>query len=69
MAGTYGHETMHLEESKGIFDMSWKPKLESAKEKQQTVLATGFSCRCQTKRFAGFKPQHPVQALLKALSP
>ena len=69
MAGTYGHETMHLEESKGIFDMSWKGHLETAKAKDQCVLATGFSCRCQTKRFAGFKPQHPAQALLKALSP
>jgi Fe-S oxidoreductase len=69
MAGTYGHETLHLEESKGIFEMSWKPKLEAAKERQQTVLATGFSCRCQTKRFAGFKPEHPAQALLKALTP
>lgn len=69
MAGTYGHETTHLEESKGIFEMSWKPKITAAREQSQRVLATGFSCRCQTKRFTGEKPQHPAQVLLEALNP
>jgi Fe-S oxidoreductase len=69
MAGTYGHETLHVEESKALFEMSWKPKLESAIEKGQQVLATGFSCRCQTKRYGGFKPQHPIQVLQLATRP
>jgi FAD/FMN-containing dehydrogenase/Fe-S oxidoreductase len=69
MAGTYGHETNHLQESRGIFAMSWEKKIAEAQQKNQKVLATGFSCRCQTKRFAGFKPQHPAVALLDALRP
>ena len=69
MAGTYGHETVHLKESRGIFEMSWGKKIALAQKNNQQVLATGFSCRCQTKRFAGFKPEHPAQALLEALSP
>ncbi len=28
------------------------------------ALATGFSCRCQTERFAGHRPRHPVEAIL-----
>ena len=69
MAGTFGHETVHVEESRGIFALSWEKKLAQARKNHQRILATGFSCRCQTKRFAGFKPEHPAQALLDAQSP
>lgn len=69
MAGTYGHETQHVDESKALFNMSWKPKLEKATEQEHVVLATGFSCRCQTKRYGGFKPLHPMEVLLEAMSP
>ena len=66
MAGTYGHEKQNQENSKGLFELSWQPKLSQFSENQ--VLATGFSCRSQTKRFAQFKPKHPVQALLEHFS-
>ncbi|WP_088328804.1 FAD-binding and (Fe-S)-binding domain-containing protein [Lacimicrobium sp. SS2-24] len=65
MAGTYGHETSHLDNSFGIFDLSWKHALKELSPAQ--VLATGYSCRSQTARIQGFKPRHPLQALLGVL--
>ena len=67
MAGTYGHEREHQAESRGIFEMSWQQRLPEDALARQQVLATGYSCRSQTKRFAGFVPRHPMQALLAEL--
>lgn len=68
MAGTFGHEVEHLEESKGIYTMSWQKQMPTQKIDHPTVLATGYSCRTQVSRFDGFKPHHPAQALLEELS-
>ncbi len=65
MAGTYGHEADHAENSKGIYDLSWKGAIEG--QEQSQILATGYSCRSQVKRYDRFKPKHPVQALLELL--
>lgn len=62
MAGTYGHENANQDNSKGLYELSWKSKVEQLAPEQ--VLATGFSCRSQAKRLSKFKPRHPVQALL-----
>jgi Fe-S oxidoreductase len=65
MAGTYGHEKANLDNSKGLYELSWQPKLESLASEE--VLATGFSCRSQVKRFSNMKARHPVEALLATL--
>lgn len=65
MAGTYGHEKSNLENSKGLFDLSWQPKLAELDSEQ--ILATGFSCRSQVKRLTELKARHPVEAILKIL--
>lgn len=65
MAGMFGHEAENEEMSKKLYDMSWKDKAEATGA--QHMLATGFSCRCQTERYGGFKPRHPVQALVSLL--
>ncbi|WP_027672937.1 D-2-hydroxyglutarate dehydrogenase YdiJ [Rheinheimera baltica] len=65
MAGTYGHEAQNLENSKALFDMSWRKPVEQFGTEQ--ILVTGFSCRSQVKRLVGDKPLHPLQALLAAL--
>jgi Fe-S oxidoreductase len=67
MAGIYGHEVEHFTQSKGIYEISWGRYLSGIHQERQCVLVTGFSCRSQVKRFEGFVPQHPVQALLKLL--
>lgn len=66
MAGTYGHETEHLENSIGIYNLSWRSKV--AKYRAESVLATGYSCRSQVKRLADFKPQHPIEVLASHLT-
>ena len=66
MAGTYGHEKTNLENSKGLFELSWQPKLDKLDSEQ--VLATGFSCRSQVKRLSTLKAKHPVVAILESLS-
>ena len=65
MAGTYGHEKTNLDNSKGLFNLSWQPKLiDIAPDK---LLATGFSCRSQVKRLTELKAKHPVEALLSSI--
>jgi FAD/FMN-containing dehydrogenase/Fe-S oxidoreductase len=44
MSGQFGHEVENQELSEKIYQLRWKPTLESAK---RVMLASGFSCRCQ----------------------
>jgi FAD/FMN-containing dehydrogenase/Fe-S oxidoreductase len=67
MAGIYGHEAEHYEESQGIYQMSWQPHIRSTIEAKEYILATGYSCRSQVERFDGFTPLHPVQALERSI--
>ncbi|WP_019027418.1 D-2-hydroxyglutarate dehydrogenase YdiJ [Colwellia piezophila] len=66
MAGTYGHEKVNLANSKGLFELSWQPKVAALASEQ--ILVTGFSCRSQVKRFSDLKARHPVAALLESLN-
>jgi len=68
MCGVYGHEADHFAESKGVFEMSWGKRLPREAAAQRQVLAAGHSCRSQVKRFAGFVPRHPMEALRDALA-
>ncbi|HEY6726335.1 MAG TPA: FAD-binding and (Fe-S)-binding domain-containing protein [Polyangiaceae bacterium] len=63
MCGAYGHESTHRAESEGVFAMSWARALPTTDGDRERVLATGHSCRSQVKRFAGFTPLHPLEAL------
>lgn len=63
MAGTYGHESKNLDNSLGIYGLSWHPQLQ--KLPRQRCLATGYSCRSQVKRVEGNGMRHPLQALLE----
>lgn len=66
MAGTYGHEAKNLENSLGIYALSWQQALQ--KLPRQRCLTTGYSCRSQVKRIEGSGIRHPLQALLEILS-
>lgn len=68
MCGVYGHEVAHKKDSLGIFELSWKRKLDPSLDSGR-ALATGHSCRSQVERVMGFTPQHPAQALLSVLAP
>jgi len=67
MAGTYGHETRNVGTSRAIFDMSWRRHIENARPEEE-LLATGYSCRSQAKRFGQVVLRHPIQVLLQRLS-
>ncbi len=66
MAGTYGHGAKNRDISEQIYELSWKRHID---EPQQAggLLATGYSCRSQVKRFSKVRLLHPAQALLAAL--
>jgi FAD/FMN-containing dehydrogenase/Fe-S oxidoreductase len=60
MAGAYGYQKEHVENSKKLFAMHWQlPLSDSTCE----VLATGFSCRCQVQKQANKSILHPIQVL------
>lgn len=63
MAGLFGHEAANQKLSRDIFALSW-----SHVTQDDAMLATGFSCRCQTKRLTGRRPLHPVQLIDRVLA-
>ncbi|TLF45969.1 FAD-binding oxidoreductase [Halomonas urmiana] len=63
MSGTYGHEARNLETSRTIYAQSWQPQVEDEANAGR-LLATGYSCRSQVKRFSDQSLPHPLQALL-----
>jgi FAD/FMN-containing dehydrogenase/Fe-S oxidoreductase len=65
MCGVYGHEDRHLHESLGIFELSWRRKIDPQTDAKRS-LVTGHSCRTQVERGIGFTPLHPAEALLDA---
>jgi Fe-S oxidoreductase len=66
MAGTYGHEAEHRATSERIYSMSWATHV-AAHAESRRLLATGYSCRSQTKLVDGLTLPHPAQALLACL--
>ncbi|HHX8293465.1 TPA: D-2-hydroxyglutarate dehydrogenase YdiJ [Vibrio diabolicus] len=66
MAGTFGHEVDKKSTSEAIYQLSWKPNIKNLPTAR--VLATGYSCRSQVKRFEGEVVRHPVQVLASLFS-
>lgn len=66
MSGTYGHEARNLATSQTIFQQSWQQQLNDASNNVE-LLATGYSCRSQVKRFEQQQLKHPIQALLASV--
>lgn len=62
MSGTYGHEARHQGPSKELFELSWANRIES----EETVYASGFSCRCQVERFGKKAATHPMALVAAA---
>ncbi len=64
MAGMWGHEAVNREKSTSIFAHSWQAATGPGAD---VILATGFSCRCQTRHLTGANLQHPVSLLRRLL--
>ena len=66
MAGTYGHEAVNLDTSKHIYQLSWAEVIKDPVNRNK-LMATGYSCRSQTKRIDDIALPHPLQVLLKQI--
>lgn len=67
MAGAYGHESIHQQESHGLFDLSWRQFFLDKSMAEQT-LVDGYSCRTQVTLRTGFNSKHPVEIILELLT-
>ena len=66
MAGIYGHDSSHLEQSKKLYSMSWGPVI--SKYGVDHCVATGYSCRSQVYRMEDRAVMlHPLELALKAI--
>ena len=57
MCGVYGHERAHADDSRGIYELSWKPRLTLADSRNENIVVAGFSCRHQVGRFGNRRPR------------
>lgn len=64
MSGLFGHEATHQEMSKTLYEHNWQEAING----ELNVIATGYSCRSQVKRFSDTEPLIPAKVLLDALS-
>ena len=63
MAGLFGHQKRHQTVSRRLYDASWRGKVEGGGQ----IMATGYSCRCQSKRLSGAAPRHPLGIIAQML--
>ena len=66
MSGTYGHEARNLQTSETVFRQSWQAQFDQLAENTE-LLAAGYSCRSQVKRFKQQQIKHPIQILLASV--
>ncbi len=62
MSGLFGHETNNRTLARDIFSLHWQPPVTQVHEQNGIVLASGFSCRSQLRRF-DYPTLHPLQFL------
>jgi Fe-S oxidoreductase len=63
MAGLFGHERENQKLSDDIFKLNWQG---IANASSATILASGFSCRCQLHKH-GLSVEHPLSILSKII--
>ncbi|MDQ0560151.1 FAD/FMN-containing dehydrogenase/Fe-S oxidoreductase [Rhizobium mesoamericanum] len=64
MAGLFGHQERHHALSRRMFELSWTGQLKG----EQEAMVSGFSCRCQTKRFSSIRGEHPMRWMADAIA-
>ncbi len=63
MSGLFGHEKENQQLSETIYQQSWQKQVAN----ETTVLASGFSCRCQLDNH-GKTAKHPIEILAACLN-
>jgi len=66
MAGSFGYEAKTLEVSKAMAELSLLPAVRNAPT-EDTILASGFSCRAQIESGSGKTPLHPVALIAQRM--
>jgi Fe-S oxidoreductase len=66
MAGSFGYEKGHYDVSVEIFEQRLLPALRRAPA--ATIIATGFSCRCQIADLSRRRALHPVELIRRRLA-
>ena len=61
MAGIYGHELHHQQDSQALFAGSWKNQLDYWCNQGYTILVTGYSCHEQVLSESDTMPLHPLE--------
>lgn len=68
MSGMFGHEVENEQLCEAIFNLSWKPSLQSSQQLHpESTLVSGFSCRCQCHNH-NISAMHPAQYLVSVLN-
>jgi len=62
MAGVFGHEADNQAMSNRLWEMSWASQVQTTPSIE--VVATGYSCRSQAKRFGQTELRHPLHLLV-----
>lgn len=62
MAGMFGHQQRHQATSRTLFNLSWAAHANPGRD----LLATGFSCRCQTERMGKTPVASPMARIAAA---
>ncbi len=65
MSGLFGHEARNRSMSEALYNENWRDIVSATPAHK--LIATGYSCRSQVKRFSGETTLHPAQALLEVL--
>jgi len=64
MCGAWGHERRHAAISRGIWERTWRPAIETA---EGPALVTGYSCWSQSERCGDLDLLHPVQVVAERI--
>lgn len=64
MAGIFGHERENQAMSRRLWDSTWRPAIDDAVDNGRLVVAPGYSCRSQTKRFGKTPVPHPLELMM-----
>ncbi len=66
MGGMFGHLTEQKTLSQKMYDLSWRVKVDQNQSTSE-IIATGYSCRTQVKRFSHLSIKHPIVKLNELL--
>ncbi|QFY63386.1 FAD-binding oxidoreductase (plasmid) [Rhizobium grahamii] len=68
MAGTFGHETRNRQVSEQLYAMSWAGAVQNSRGDDVVLMATGYSCRSQSKQIDKIRVPHPLEVISRMIA-